>query len=84
MTMKPFANESETLEIGDLKVENRVDRVEIFGSVHLTKDKAGLASARALKALADDVVAALEATPDLPDQVQLTNAPRPASDPFRR
>jgi hypothetical protein len=31
----PFANESESIQIGDLTVENRLDRVSIYGSPDL-------------------------------------------------
>jgi hypothetical protein len=80
--IKPFANESESLAIADLTIENRTDRVQIYGSIHLTRDKAGLANACVLKQLLDDVVLALEGDPSLPDQITLSNAPRPAKFPF--
>jgi hypothetical protein len=80
--IKPFANESDSLAIADLTIENRTDRVQIYGSIHLTRDKAGLANARVLKQLLDDVVGALESDNALPNQITLTNAPRSAKDPF--
>lgn len=80
--IKPYANESESLEIADLTIENRTDRVQIYGSIHLTRDKAGLGNARILKQLLDDVVQALESDKSLPDEIKLTNAPRPAKFPF--
>ena len=82
MSIKPYQNEEESLAIADLTVENRTDRVEIYGRIHLTRDKKGLNYARTLKALLDEVVKALESAPDLPDQVVLTNKPRPAKNPF--
>jgi hypothetical protein len=39
---EPYANEADVLRIGDLEVENRIDRVSLTGDVVLTKDKAGL------------------------------------------
>jgi hypothetical protein len=80
--IKPFENEEESLSIGDLTVENRTDRVELYGRIHLTRDKSGLEMARQLKALIDSVVSALEKAKDLPDEVVLTNKPRPAKNPF--
>ena len=62
----PFANESDALIIGNLNIENRIDRVSLFGDIDLTRDQAGLANARALKALLEDVVKALEADKTLP------------------
>lgn len=82
--MKAFANESDALAIGGLTVENRTDRVQLYGQLHLTRDKAGLADAKALKAILDSVVEALEGQPDLPEEIPLTNAPRSARNPFAK
>lgn len=65
---KPFANEADVVGIGNLLLENRVDRITISGDVDLTADLAGLAQARRLHALLGDIVAALEAR-DLPDRL---------------
>ena len=62
----PFANEADVAGIGDLMLENRVDRITISGDVDLTADLAGLDKARRLHALLGEIVAALEAR-DLPD-----------------
>jgi len=51
LTITPFANEAQALSIGDLNVENRLDRISLFGSVDLTKDKRGLQHARILRAV---------------------------------
>lgn len=67
----PYANEVDVLTIGDLEIENRVDRVSLTGDVVLTKDAAGLALAKELQALIADVVNALEAEKELPDVVEL-------------
>jgi hypothetical protein len=80
--IKPFENEEESLSIGDLTVENRTDRVELYGRIHLTRDRKGLEMARQMKALIDSVLGALEKAKDLPDEVVLTNKPRPAKNPF--
>ena len=65
MTFKPYKNESDALSIAELTIENRVDRVSIFGSLDLTKDKQGLAHAIMLKKIIDDAIAELNAS-DLP------------------
>jgi len=64
----PFANEADVLGIGNLMLENRVDRITISGDVDLTADVAGLALARRLHAALGDIVAALEAR-ELPQQL---------------
>ena len=67
----PYANEADVLRIGDLEIENRVDRVSFTGDLVLTKDKAGLALARELQLLVERVVRALEADKQLPQIVEL-------------
>lgn len=65
-SFKPFANEADVVEIGNLMLENRLDRITVSGDIDLTADQAGLAAARSLHELLGKVVAALEAR-DLPE-----------------
>jgi len=67
--MKPHADDAASVTIGDLTLENGRDCVAVGGSVDLTRDKPGLAHARALKAVLDAVVHALESDTSLPDKV---------------
>ena len=62
----PFANEADVLHVGNLMIENRIDRITLSGDVDLTRDKAGLAKAKQLHQLLAEVVANMEAAP-LPD-----------------
>ncbi len=64
----PYANESDVVEIQGLTIENRVDRITISGDIDLTLDQAGLASAKLLQRLLNDVVAKLEGQ-ELPAQL---------------
>lgn len=80
MIKHPFQNETETFQIDQLTVENRVDRVQLYGSVELTRDKAGLERARQLKELVDKVLLALEPE-DLPDVVAV-DEPDTVANPF--
>lgn len=57
----PFADEETSVGIDDLTVENRTDRVSLYGSLEITRDRAGLERARRLQALLDRVVAVLRA-----------------------
>ena len=59
----PYQNESDVLQVGNLQIENRLDRVTLSGDVDLTADQAGLAAARALHQLLGELVTALEARP---------------------
>ena len=67
--MTPYANDSAAIEIGDLKLENGRDRIACYGSLDLTRDKAGLALARQLQAVLAAVVQALEGDASLPDTI---------------
>jgi hypothetical protein len=62
----PFANEADVLRVGDLEIQNRLDRITLAGDVDLTADKQGLALARQLHQLLGEVVAKLEGQ-DVPD-----------------
>jgi hypothetical protein len=59
----PFANEADVIQIGNLTVENRLDRVTFDGDVDLTLDQAGLIKARLLHQILAGIVAKLEAGP---------------------
>ena len=78
---RPYADESDALTLGNLSVENRVDRVTLQGDVELTRDQRGLALARQLKAVIDATVKALEGDKALPEAVE-TIKPRSVKNPF--
>ena len=67
----PYDNEADVLRIGDLEIENRVDRVTLTGDLVLTKDKAGLVLAKELQSLIGRVVKVLEADKQLPETMEL-------------
>ena len=69
MKLQPFANETQSISLGDLTIENRLDQLEIYGSLSITRDQAGLALALQLKQLLDDAVAHLQQAQDLPTQL---------------
>ncbi len=76
-------HEATALQVGDLKVENRLERVSLYGSLDLTRDKAGLRLARELHAVLGAVVAALERGGDaLPDAVPAPQAGETVKNPF--
>lgn len=68
-TLQPFQNESDSITIGDLTIENRTDQLEIYGSLSIARDQNGLKQALELKKIIDDAVAHLQAAPDLPEVV---------------
>ena len=67
-TIDPFANESESLQIDDLTIENRTDKVSIYGSIDITRDKRGLELAKAMKLLFDSILKRLSQG-DLPESI---------------
>jgi len=68
--INPFQNESDTLQLGDLTIENRTDRVSFYGSLDITRDKIGLVNAQQLKSIIEMIVGELESS-DLPDQITI-------------
>ncbi len=81
-TLKPFADDAAAIAIGELKIENGQDRIALYGSLDLTRDKAGLRHARELAAVLADVVRVLEADTALPDAVAPAETPRTVKNPF--
>jgi hypothetical protein len=78
----PFQNESESASLDGLTIENRTTHVAIYGNISLTRDKAGLARARQLRDLLQDVAQALEGEAEhLPDEVT-SKATTTAKNPF--
>ena len=67
---KPFKNESDCIQIADLTIENRIDRVSIYGSIDITLDKEGLAVAKELKAIIDSALTEMENV-DLPGKIAI-------------
>lgn len=64
----PFANERDTTEIDGLIIENRIDRISVYGSVDITRDKTGLGRARELVSVLRSVLEKLESE-ELPDSL---------------
>ena len=65
---KPFADDETAMTIGGFTAENGAACVSLSGSLDLTRDKQGLAHARSLLSLLQDVVQVLEHG-ELPDRV---------------
>ena len=66
---KPYIQGTESHSIHDLTVENDVDVINISGNLQITKDQAGLASAKALQTYLNQIVQSLEAETDLPEKI---------------
>jgi hypothetical protein len=82
MDFNPFKNESDALTVGDLKIENGEDRIAVYGTLALTRDRAGLAAAKVLQAVFQKIAAELEAGPELPVRVAAAEIPAKVNNPF--
>jgi len=80
--LKPFADDAASISIGELTIENGTDRIALYGSLDLTRDKQGLAHARALTAFLDQAIQLLEADKALPDVVPPPVATGTVKNPF--
>ena len=67
--LQPFKNETESITIGQLTIENRLDQVELYGSLSITRDQAGLALALQLQSVLDAVIDHLQHASDLPAHI---------------
>ena len=79
-TISPFRNESDVVQINGFTVENRLDRVSMYGSIDLTLDKSGLEKALTLFEIVKNTVEALKAR-DLPENITISK-PETTKNPF--
>lgn len=68
-----YENETDSFNIGDMTLENRLDRISIYGSLDITKDKEGLEKALKFKRIIDASIDALKKDKNLPEQIELTS-----------
>lgn len=66
-----YENESDSFSIGDMTIENRHDKISIYGSLDITKDKDGLEYALKLKRIIDSSIDALKRDKNLPDKIEI-------------
>jgi hypothetical protein len=81
MKFDPFANEFDSLEIGGLIFENRVNEVSIYGSIDITRDKKGLEAAQKIAALLNAVVKRLSSE-ELPESIPPPKETDTVKNPF--
>lgn len=79
---KPFHDDASSSSIAGLTVENGTDAIAVYGNLTITRDQAGLATARELSRFLIAVVAALQSEPDLPAKVAGPIAPKSVPNPF--
>jgi hypothetical protein len=79
--IQPFQNEEEVVTISELTIENRLDRVSVYGSVDITRDKQGLEYVLDLKRQIDAIAEYLKRA-DLPDKIEILEA-KTVENPFK-
>jgi hypothetical protein len=62
----PFENETQSIQIDELTIENRLDRIELYGALVITRDQIGLQRALEIQTLINATVQSLQAQTDLP------------------
>jgi hypothetical protein len=65
-TLIPFENETQSIQIDELTIENRLDRIELYGALVITRDQIGLQRALEIQTLINATVQSLQAQTDLP------------------
>lgn len=56
----PFANDHQSMQIGDLVIENQTDKVTIYGDIDIRLDASGHEQAKRLHALTSKLLEAFE------------------------
>ena len=56
----PFANNHQSMQIGDLVIENQEDKIIIYGDINLVFDEAGYEQAQQLHELTSKIMLAFE------------------------
>ena len=79
---KPFNDDASSTSIAGLTVENGTDAIAVYGSLTITRDQAGLATARELSRFLIAVVAVLQSDPNLPLKIAAPAAPKTVPNPF--
>jgi hypothetical protein len=64
--LHPFENETQSIQIDELTIENRLDRIELYGALVITRDQIGLQRALEIQTLINATVQSLQAQTDLP------------------
>lgn len=80
MSFKAFEDSIASLDIGGLTLENNEDRVSIYGSLNIGRDRQGLAQVKQLQTIINDMVQTLEQQ-NLPAQIETFEAKR-VKNPF--
>lgn len=73
MSFQAFKDDTASVDIGDLTFENNDQRVAIFGSINIGLDQQGLAQAKQLQTIINEMVSYLEQQ-TLPEKIETFEA----------
>lgn len=80
MSFHAFKDNTASVEIGGLTMENNEERVSIYGSLNIGRDQQGLQLARQLQTILNEMVSYLEQQ-ELPEQIETFSA-KTVKNPF--
>lgn len=80
--LTPFADDAASIGIDKLTIENGKEKLSLYGSIDITRDREGLQRALALKAIVDQAVHALTSDPALPQRLPPFEKPTTVKNPF--
>ena len=80
--LHPFENETQSINIDELTIENRLDRIELYGALVITRDQVGLQRALEIQTLINATVQSLQAQTDLPQVIEMKTSER-MDNPFK-
>ena len=69
-----YENETDSFIIDNLTVENRLDRISLYGSLDITRDHRGLKHALKLKSIIDASIDTLKRDEQLPEHIDTVKA----------
>ena len=78
---EPFTDDTSTLTVGGLTVENGTDHITLSGSLDLARDRQGLDQAKALQSALNEIITALEAEKALPAKAAQASRTRTTQEP---
>ncbi len=78
----PFADDAASVAIEKLTIENGTNRLALYGSLDITRDKVGLRHAQALKVIIEQAVQVLTADPALSERQPPADKPKTVRNPF--
>ena len=70
----PFANDHQSMQIGQLIIENQQDKIIIYGDLDLTLDKIGREQARQLHEVTSKIIQVFDKKVDLVDDDTMKEA----------